>query len=198
MNRISGRQALAVAALACLCAGSWAMSPEGQGLAGTVHDFTAGGTGDVKGPPGTGLCTFCHTPQRAPGGGMLWNHTLSPNTFRWDAASTFGGTPLPGFSGATYKGASAKCLSCHDGSVALGDAAMFSGTADAGGGSWNQRIAAGAEVGAGGNLRGNHPIAVPYPMGRVPNTYNGVTNGGLRQEDVIASIMGSDEYFARL
>jgi hypothetical protein len=181
MNRSDLTRAVAAAACALACSVSGAMSGEAQGLAGTAHDFTAGGTGDVKGPPGTGLCTFCHTPSRAPGAGMLWNHTLSPNTFRWDAASTFGGTPLPSINGATYKGASARCLSCHDGSVAVGDVASFDGQPEAGPAVLSAArmtdFASKYQVGVGGDLRGNHPVGVPYPLGGMPNHYNGVTNG---------------------
>ncbi len=43
-----------------------------------------------------GACTFCHTPHRAIQTRLLWNHTLSANTFSWEAgATTTGGTTLP-------------------------------------------------------------------------------------------------------
>ena len=38
----------------------------------------------------------------------------------------------------------------------------------------------------------------PADSGGVSSYVSAVLNGGLRQEDVIARIVGSDEYFARL
>jgi hypothetical protein len=154
----------------------------GEGLTGTLHDFTNTGRGDVRGSGSAGLCIYCHTPSSSRSAQPLWNHTLSQNFFRWDASSTFSGTPLPGFAGNVYRGASARCLSCHDGSVAVGDIALLDNAPD---GSDTALVTARMmesapkyRTGVGGDLSGNHPIAVPYPMGRMPNTYNGVTNGG--------------------
>jgi hypothetical protein len=166
----------ALVALAPAC--SWALRG-GEGLSGTPHDFTSTGTGDVRGVAGIGLCTFCHTPERS-GSSMMWNHTASANTFRWDVASTSSGTPLPMISGATYKGASARCLSCHDGSVAIGDVAVFDGQPATLSPARMTDFAPKYQVGVGGDLSGNHPVGVPYPMGRMPNHYNGVTNGQYR------------------
>ena len=50
-----------------------------------------------------GLCTFCHTPHKALSTLLLWNHTLSTNSFRWDMAATTAGTTFPTFKGDTYK-----------------------------------------------------------------------------------------------
>jgi hypothetical protein len=170
----------ALLALAPACSGA---SRGGEGLAGTPHDFTSTGTGDVRAVPGIGLCTFCHTPERT-GSRMMWNHTPSANTFRWDIASTSAGTPLPMISGPTYKGASARCLSCHDGSVAIGDISVFEGQPASGQAALSSArmtdFSARYQVGVGGDLGGNHPVGVPYPMGRMPNHYNGVTNGQYR------------------
>jgi hypothetical protein len=173
---------LAIAVVALAPASSWALRG-GEGLSGTPHDFTGTGSGDVRGVPDIGLCTFCHTPQRV-GARMVWNHAPSPNSFRWDVATTFGGTPLPEISGATYKGASARCLSCHDGSVAIGDIAVFDGQAATGPAVLSSArmtdFAAKFQVGVGGDLAGNHPVGVPYPLGGAPNHYNGLTNGQYR------------------
>lgn len=169
---------LGIALMAVTPSVPWAMNG-GEGLAGTPHDFTGNATSSAKGGPG--LCIYCHTPQTSGGAPLIWNHTLSKNFFRWDAGSTTAGTPLTGFDGNAYKGTSAKCLSCHDGSVAVGDIGVFGNQSDAGMTSSADRlnrIATKYEIGAGGNLSGNHPVAVPYPLGRTPNTYNGSTNGG--------------------
>ena len=165
----------------------------GTGLAGTSHDFVTG-TGSSGVANGAGLCTYCHTPHKAKSTLLLWNHTLSSNTFQWDVAATTSGTALPGFTGNAYNGPSAKCLSCHDGSVAIGDVGWFAEAAitpsapsatNTGSGFkvGQSTLADGAagsttkQVGAGGNLSGNHPVAIPYPLNGAPNVYNGSTTG---------------------
>ena len=157
----------------------------GTGIAGTSHDFQSGtGSSGVKN--GAGMCTFCHTPHKAKSTLLLWNHTLSSNTFQWDVAATTSGTALPGFTGNAYNGPSAKCLSCHDGSVAIGDVGWFQeaaatlSTFKVGQAGVSNPITPGTTskmVGAGGNMSGNHPVAIPYPFNGAPNVYNGSTTG---------------------
>jgi len=179
---------------------AWGLSG-GEGLAGTPHDFTAGGTGDVRGVEGIGLCTYCHTPQRASSTPLLWNHTASRNTFRWDVSSTTAGTRLPAFSGASYRGPSARCLSCHDGSVAIGDVSLAEGSGPGEPGSAGSMrmtdFAAKYQIGANGDLSGNHPVGVPFPMGRMPGTYNGVTNGSAHGTFVAADWQANPLAFGR-
>lgn len=157
-------------ALVPLAPGAARATGPGTGLRGTLHDFSG------VGAPQSGLCTFCHTPHRALSTPLLWNHTLSPNTFQWDVPATTAGTPFPTFKGDTYRGPTAKCLSCHDGSVATGDVAWWNGAPARLPG---ERIApnSGASVGLGGRLAGNHPVAMPYPYRQSRNTYNGVATG---------------------
>lgn len=155
-----------------------AFAAGGTGLSGTAHDFSGktASTGFA-----TGLCTFCHTPHRATATQLLWNHALSGSTFSWDAATTTAGTSFPIFKGDTYTGPSAKCLSCHDGTVAVGDIAWFGqgkpAPVDTTQLTWPDPSNVGATGGIAGSMKGNHPVAMPYPYGQTPNTYNGVTTG---------------------
>lgn len=140
----------------------------GDGFIGSPHDGTLHST--TK-----GACTNCHTPHKAKTTSLLWNHTLSTNTFAWDDTSTTAGTNYPTFKGDTYKGMSAKCLSCHDGSVAVTDGQWFmEGTLVTGTFKISDPI---FQVGAGGSMAGSHPVAMPYPANGALSTYNGVTNG---------------------
>ncbi len=181
MNLKSRILALAIFALAPAVA--WGAA--GDGLAGTHHDFS-GGTATTGGEAfTTGLCTFCHTPHKALSTLLLWNHAASTNAlFSWDENYTTGGTGFPGITTATYTGPTTKCLSCHDGSVAVGDIAWF------GEGKPTTILVGGEEmtthyhgptdpmnVGSGGKMKGNHPVAMPYPFGGSGSTYNGVTTG---------------------
>ncbi len=164
---------LLVAVLTLLPAMAWAAP--GTGIADSAHNFSGSLTG-------VGLCTFCHTPHKALSTLLLWNHTLSTNTFQWDVAETTGGTTFPTFKGDTYTGVSAKCLSCHDGSVAIGDVVLFrenwtgngtglilDGSKHGSGDLFN--------IGFGGNMAGNHPVAMPYPYNQQSSTYNASTTG---------------------
>lgn len=164
---------LAMAIVALLPAITWAAAA-GSGIAGTSHDFSAKGGG-------IGLCTFCHTPHRAIQSQLLWNHTLSTNTFSWDVASTTAGTNYPSFKGDTYMGPTAKCLSCHDGSVAVGDIAWWSegkpASLDNTKHEWPDAFNVGATGGVAGSMKGNHPVAMPFPFNNASNTYNGITTG---------------------
>lgn len=147
----------------------------GGGLAGTAHDFSSKGGG-------VGVCTFCHTPHRAITTQLLWNHTLSSATFSWDVAKTTAGTNFPSFKGDTYTGPSAKCLSCHDGTVAVGDIAWWNEgkpvvPLDNTKHTWPDTFNVGATGGVVGSMKGNHPVAMPYPYLGAANTYNGTTTG---------------------
>jgi hypothetical protein len=155
-------------------------SGPGTGLLNSSHDFTANALANA---PSVGLCTFCHTPHKASSTLLLWNHTMSSSTFQWDVAATTAGTALPSFSGTSYKGPSAKCLSCHDGSVSLGDVSWFNQAPRTGsaslnpGGISNVKFQVGRTNRVAGNMAGTHPVAIPYPLNGAPNVYNGSTSG---------------------
>lgn len=194
MNWTRSARMLAMAALGYQPAVLW--GAPGDGLANTAHDFTTNANVTLSGGPGSiGLCTFCHTPHSAKSTRLLWNHTLSSNNFSWnDAPTTMGGTILPTLTRA-YAGPSTKCLSCHDGSVAIGDVGSFRPgagvlSADRIG---TNGFALTRQVGAGGDLSGSHPVGVPYPLYNTPNTYNGITSGAqLVMGDWVADPTGNN------
>jgi len=166
---------LTFAILALAPAAGWAAP--GGGIALTAHDFSGKA---ASGGFTTGSCTFCHTPHKAISTLLLWNHTLSQNTFSWDVPATTAGTTFPSFVGNTYGGPTAKCLSCHDGSVAIGDIAWFGEAPRTGNAGLDSKTHGAGDVfnvGFGGAMKGNHPVAMPYPFSGAPNTYNGVTTG---------------------
>lgn len=178
--KISIRRAISITFFVLLTA-TFAFSQTytpGGGFTGSPHDFSGRNAGGSQ----TGGCTFCHTPHRAIQQALLWNHTLSANTFSWDAgAKTAGGTEYPTIN-TNWAGPSKLCLSCHDGSVAIGDIGWFNKSSWTGANSVDPlkhdtdvyNIAAAAN----GSMRGNHPVAFPYPFGQTTsNNYNGKTTG---------------------
>ena len=84
------------------------------GILGSKHDLSAVGPGPIKAATEAEVCLFCHTPHRALDVVPLWNHEMSQATYTPYTSSTKKaavGQP---------SGASKLCLSCHDGTVALG------------------------------------------------------------------------------
>jgi len=166
----------------------------GSGFTGSYHDFVSGpGAGyfaiDLNGTNTTayGACTMCHTPHHAYQQTLLWNHHLSNNTnFGWAAnATTMAGTPYATIN-ATWAGPTAKCMSCHDGSVAVSTINWFNSqnpiaqTPDCSYNSSDNRwdLACPSYIDfPGGVLTDTHPVAMPYPCNGVGSTYNGVTTG---------------------
>jgi len=166
----------------------WAVDPPlpGAGMRYTKHDFTPDGWWSPSGDVVVGLCSICHTPHSAITQKLLWNQKLTTQTFTWSGlAKTEAGTALPNFA---HTGASTYCLSCHDGSVTMGDVAMYkgkSGWMDAQTGMGKMGAANVNRVNLGANS-GAHPIAVPYPLNNQPGTYNSITSG---DQTVLAEFM---------
>jgi len=184
-------------ALAMTVSGVAMASVGGAGIKGTRHDFATRTNflGSQVTNPGVanqvGLCSFCHTPHSAQSTALLWNKKMSANTFAWDDTTTTGGTNFASMAPG-YKGATVKCLACHDGSVAVGDVSIYKGKVnpsvntfkvgqqpvDYSGKTWQASDARPQYVvGAGGLMAGTHPVGMAYPLGNVANTYNGTTTG---------------------
>jgi len=176
---------LLVSTLLAIAAAVWAAPPPGSGIRDTLHDFSSRGGG-------VGLCTFCHTPHRGISTRLLWNHTLSTATYTWqDVDETIGGTKLPTIT-QEWTGPSKFCLSCHDGSVAIGDVNWWRSAKPAPLATekhtWPSPVNVGATGGILSNMSGNHPVAFPYPYQQQKSTYNDVTTG----DNVIVSEFVTD------
>jgi len=168
----------AIAVLGLARGSSWAGLAYGSGLTSTLHDFTLlNGTATGDNTTTVGQCTFCHTPHGALSTNLLWNHALSSESYSWDVPQTTAGTNYPTFSDKTWTGPTAKCLSCHDGTVAIGSVNWFSGKAQV----LNTSLVTAPYIPQGlnssGVFTGVHPTAMPYPWNGKPSTYNGVTTG---------------------
>jgi predicted CXXCH cytochrome family protein len=101
----------ATLALALVVAGANAAGD----IANTPHNFTPSGPGTIKNSSDVGLCVYCHTPHRAAQTRALWNRNLSAAAYDPYRSSTLRahiGQPT---------GSSRLCLSCHDGTIALGN-----------------------------------------------------------------------------
>jgi hypothetical protein len=88
------------------------------GVAGTRHNLSASGRGEIRAESETQICKFCHIPHSAVVPEGLWSRRLSKA--RYDVP------PVRDTSGARVvrhqpDGSSRLCLSCHDGTIALGE-----------------------------------------------------------------------------
>ncbi len=106
----------------------WSGTCRAVGVKGTPHDMSASST--TTGPKATTetqLCVFCHTPHGAYQERALWNHQLSAVTqYTLPTSPTQLSTPTN-----PPDGSSKLCLSCHDGTVAIGAVLRDAGQSNA-------------------------------------------------------------------
>jgi len=111
--RYAWPRALVLGTLMILSASTLSTSAS-AGMANTKHNLTPTGPGTFKAPENTGLCVFCHTPHNATPQTPLWNRAMSAATYTLYNSSTLKGQPQQ------PTGSSRLCLSCHDGTLAMG------------------------------------------------------------------------------
>ncbi len=136
--------ALAVPATA---AAQWAIND-------TKHNLSVTGPGDFKALNETRICVFCHTPHNGFPSSPLWNRDLAnPETYTPYSSTTMRARP-------SYPtGPSRLCLSCHDGTVALGEVRRPSGKIAMQGA---ELISPQRRSYIGTNLSDDHPVSFPY------------------------------------
>jgi len=89
-------------------------------VASTVHNLSVSGPGEVRAVSETEVCKFCHVPHNAVVPKPLWGHAISTAVYRTAEVTTGRGIRQPA---PQPDGSSRLCLSCHDGTVALGELA---------------------------------------------------------------------------
>jgi predicted CXXCH cytochrome family protein len=149
-------------------------------ISSTKHNLSATGTGLHFTDTTADMCKFCHIVHNASTTGTaLWGRAYSATSLpAFTTATTVAGTALP----QTYAAlgdATTKCLSCHDGTVALNTTVNRLGTTTvvaasntiAAGTSTATTVTVGSGVGlASGlgyfaNLAGQHPVGIPFAGG---------------------------------
>jgi predicted CXXCH cytochrome family protein len=97
------------------CVAGWApLAARADSILNSKHNLALTGPGTIKAATETDVCIFCHTPHRAGPELPLWNHHTSKATYTPYNSSTIKATV------GQPTGSSKLCLSCHDGTVALG------------------------------------------------------------------------------
>ena len=125
----------------------------------TVHNLSVSGPGEIKSKTESEICKFCHIPHTAVVPAALWGHALSeeenykvPEVSR--GRGTAGPAPQP-------DGSSRLCLSCHDGTVALGDVKGEEKRIRMQGS--QQRLRPERPGFIGTDLTGSHPVSFEFP-----------------------------------
>ena len=141
------------------------------GVSNTKHNLSVSGPGTIKAVTETQVCIFCHTPHNANPAYPLWGHEISsfqnytnywsPTLKAYESEAT--APPIDGFS--------KLCLSCHDGTVALGaitgslhgtiDMVTIPSTVERG------FLRPGASGYLGTDLSGGHPISFVFDVSLV-------------------------------
>jgi len=121
----------------------------------TVHNLSAGGPGQLRAAAESQVCIFCHAPHHTRGVTPLWNRELPVASYQIYQSSTL--DALPG----QPTGASKLCLSCHDGTIALGNVLSRPDQIRMSGGDF---IPSGL-TNLGTDLSDDHPISFHYTPG---------------------------------
>lgn len=85
------------------------------GVATTKHNLSVSGPGTVKASADERICIFCHASHTASPIAPLWNRRTPGSVYTTYSSTT--AVSAPG----QPNGSSLVCLSCHDGTIALGD-----------------------------------------------------------------------------
>ncbi len=159
MTRCAGRVLflLLLAAVAGGAGSAWA------GIAQTKHNLSATGPGSIKATSEDEICIFCHFPHGGNPAEPLWNHTLSGETYTpYSSGTLFAAAP------GQPSGRSKLCLSCHDGTVAVGSVQhMPRGGGGAGviAGLESTLVVAGSSFVLGTDLSDDHPVSIVFDTG---------------------------------
>jgi predicted CXXCH cytochrome family protein len=138
----------------------------------TVHNLSASGPGQARAVSESQVCVFCHAPHNTRGTPPLWNRELPVSSYTIYESSTLDAQP------GQPTGASKLCLSCHDGTIALGSVLSRPDQIRMTGG---QFIPAGL-TNLGTDLSDDHPISFFYTNGLAASDSQLVSPAALPRE----------------
>ena len=127
------------------------------------HNLSLSGTSPVKGA--LDPCLYCHVPHSgvANPNGALWSQQLSAQTYTSYSSTTLHNTGMQPVLG----GDSSLCLSCHDGTVAVGQTQPFGQIQMTGNMYPTDKF--------GTNLQGSHPFSLKLPLVDAPDLVSSLT-----------------------
>lgn len=122
-------------------------------IVSTKHNLSASGPGSVRATGESQVCVFCHAPHNSSPSAPLWNRRDPGSTYTPYTSSTakaVAGQPT---------GASLTCLSCHDGTIALGELLSRAKSVAMSGGVTTMP-AGNSNIGT--DLSDDHPVSISY------------------------------------
>ena len=151
----AGRGLFALLVLLALC-GSAGAETKGS-IRYTKHNLSSSGPGDIKSVTETRICIFCHSSHNGSSEGPLWNHeSTKAGAFKTYDRATLQGYPQQ------PNGATKLCLSCHDGTIAVGAVKSIAGEIKMHGVGAQGGIPVSKASNFGRDLSGMHPVSVPF------------------------------------
>jgi hypothetical protein len=140
------------------------------------HDLGSG-RGGVQGP-NSNACIYCHAPHRGSSTTPLWNQTLSTQTYGVYSSDTAQNTAQP-----AVNRASMLCLSCHDGTVAVGQTLAI-GTLT---------MSGTMKSVVGTTLQGSHPFSLQLPLKDASNLVSTLVASHATKDATVKLIDGNVE-----
>jgi predicted CXXCH cytochrome family protein len=147
------RKTIVMGALFLLLFTPWAGS---QSIVNSVHNLSVTGPGDVKASTEPEICIFCHTPHNTRPSSPLWNKHDPGYTYTLYYSSTVQAVP------GQPDGSSILCLSCHDGTTALGNVISRTGDIEFADGITSMPA---GHANLSTDLADDHPVSFDYTTG---------------------------------
>jgi predicted CXXCH cytochrome family protein len=149
------RTILQIIIAALLVAGS-ATAGKKSRIVDTRHNLSVTGKGEIRSTTETRICIFCHSSHNASHEGPLWNHETTPSQFRtYDRSTMISNPEAP-------NGATKLCLSCHDGTIAVGAVRSMERTVAMANVGPSGEIPNSRKSNLGTDLSGTHPVSVKF------------------------------------
>jgi len=137
-----------------------------SGVKNSKHDLSASSSANIKSNSEQEICVFCHTPHNSSPISPLWNRASSGQNYQpYSSSSALASIGQP-------TGASVLCLSCHDGTIALGDVLSRGNQI-----SVSSTFMPAGPTRIGTDLRDDHPISFNYTS-NLANTRGELVNPG--------------------
>ncbi len=139
----------------------------------TKHNLSVSGPGDIKATSQTRICVFCHAPHATTEGKPLWNRNMSDTEYNTYKSEYMDRTNYPKSNNlgrqANEPGSLSRlCLSCHDGTIAVGSVYALKGSElgnaliEMSGLVASGKLSLGDMGFLGDNLSLHHPVGIKY------------------------------------
>ena len=123
-------------------------------IVNSPHNLSASGPGSIRASEEQQICIFCHTPHNSAPITPLWNRNVPMNAYTVYSSNSLQARP------GQPTGSSKLCLSCHDGTIALGSVLSRSQAIQMVGGMTT--LPPGAKSNLGTDLSDDHPVSFRY------------------------------------